>query len=140
MPKSGCECVSHVPEVKTEMQNRASAKLEACGLLAENHAKANITRRVPRNADSWYTPTGRLRNSVSHTVKGDTAYIGSNLSYAVYNEVGTGIYYPTGRKTPWEYVDDKGVRHQTSGMSAIHFLRDAIAEHKEEYRNLLWNA
>lgn len=47
--------------------------LEAIGLTAETYAKKE-------------TPvyTGRLRNSISHAVDGEAAYIGSNVEYAAF--------------------------------------------------------
>lgn len=107
--------------------------LEAIGLQAEGHAKDVIT------AESR-VDTGRLRNSVSHAV--DTSekavYVGSNLEYAVYNEVGTGIYAEGGggRKTPWSFQDSKGNWHRTSGMSGIHMFKRAASEHGDEYAKL----
>ena len=45
--------------------------MEACGLVAEGYAKAKCP-----------VDTGRLRNSISHAAKGNSAYIGSNVEYA----------------------------------------------------------
>ena len=47
--------------------------LTAIGATAETYAKQE-------------TPvcTGRLRNSISHTVDGEAAYIGSNVEYAAF--------------------------------------------------------
>ena len=51
---------------------RATAKaLEAMGEVAESHTKAETP-----------VDTGRLRNSMSHAVKGHDAYIGTNVYYA----------------------------------------------------------
>ena len=47
--------------------------LEAIGLTAETYAK----KETP-------VDTGRLRNSISHTVDGEAAYIGSNVEYAAF--------------------------------------------------------
>lgn len=108
--------------------------LEAVGLQAEGYAKDTIT------AESR-VDTGRLRNSIAHTVEEDekAVYIGSNLEYAVYNEVGTGIYTEGGggRKTPWMYQDDKGVWHKTVGMKPIHMLKKAAADHSDEYYDMI---
>ena len=50
----------------------ATAKaLEAMGEVAESHTKAETP-----------VDTGRLRNSMSHAVKGHDAYIGTNVYYA----------------------------------------------------------
>lgn len=119
-----------VIDAKNEAVERA---LEAMGQLAENLAKSNITAE-------GRVDTGRLRSSITHTSKDDTVYIGTNVEYAVYNEVGTGIYLDpelgTGRQTPWRYVDQNGVGHVTRGMKPIHFLKNAIQDHVSEYKEL----
>ena len=79
--------------------------LEAIGLTAETYAKKE-------------TPvcTGRLRNSISHTVDGEAAYIGTNVEYAPYVELGT------------------------SRAKAHHMLQKAATEHSAEYKRLAEDA
>lgn len=124
---------THADLFKDAVKEAVEAALEAVGLQAEGYAKANITA-------AGRVDTGELRNSVTHQVEESeqAVYIGSNLEYAIYNEVGTGIYAEGGggRKDPWVYVDDKGVGHWTVGMKPIHFLKDAAADHGEEYRQI----
>lgn len=90
------------------MNAACEAALEACGNQAVSYAKKNITEEVPRRSDSWYTPTGALRNSISHLVKMTeaTCYVGTNMSYAKYNEFGTGIYADNGagKQGFWVFV------------------------------------
>ena len=78
---------------------------EAKGENAETYAKKE-------------TPvcTGRLRNSISHTVDGEAAYIGSNVEYARYVELGT------------------------SRAKAHHMLQKAATEHSAEYKRLAEDA
>lgn len=124
---------THADLFKDAVKEAVEAALEAVGLQAEGYAKANITA-------AGRVDTGELRNSVTHQVEGSeqAVYIGSNLEYAIYNEVGTGIYAEGGggRKDPWMYVDDKGVGHWTVGITPIHFLKDAVADNGEEYRQI----
>lgn len=129
-----------------QINNNIHAALEACGLQAEANAKLNITdttrsgvNLIGYEKDNSRVDTGRMRNSVTHTVSGNTVYIGSPLEYAVYNELGTGIYasQPGGRLSPWGYYDSKGAFHITRGMKPIHFLRNAIADHVSEYKQIL---
>ena len=75
--------------------------LEAIGLTAETYAK----KATP-------VDTGRLRNSISHAVDGEAAYIGTNVEYAPYLELGT------------------------KKIAAHHYLKRAATEHKDEYKNL----
>lgn len=103
--------------------------LERMGLQGEGYAK-----------DLVPVDTGDLRNSITHKV--DTAensvYIGTNKKHGPYVELGTGIYAETGgRPTPWVYQDEKGEWHHTRGQKPQPYLRPAITEHKQTYRNIL---
>ncbi len=119
-------------EVLNELERLTQAALEACGQQAVSHAKQNITF-------AGRVDTGAMRNSMNHTVNGDTCYVGTNQEYAIYNEFGTGIYADggKGRKTPWVYVDEKGRGHRTQGMKPIHFLRNAIQDHINQYKSII---
>ena len=118
-------------EVLAALEQSATAALEACGNQAVSHAKSNIT-------SAGRVDTGALRNSMNHLVEDDTCYVGTNQEYAIYNEMGTGIYADGGgRQTPWAYQDAKGEWHMTRGMKPIHFLKDAIADHANEYRSII---
>ena len=65
-------------EVLEEFHEQIDVALETIGLVAEGYAK----RLCP-------VDTGRLRNSISHAVDNNAAYIGTNVDYAVYVEMGT---------------------------------------------------
>lgn len=73
--------------------------LEAVGLQAEGYAKLLCP-----------VDTGNLRNSISHTQDGESAYIGTNVEYAAYVEMGT------------------------SRSRAQPYLKPAAENHKDEYR------
>lgn len=102
--------------------------LERCGSEAEGYAK-----------DLCPVDTGNLRNSISHKVDESepAAYIGSNTEYAAYVELGTGKYYSGGRPTPWVYQDAKGNWHWTAGNPAQPYLKPAVADHAQTYRNII---
>ena len=102
--------------------------LEECGLVAEGYAK----KLAP-------VDTGNLRNSISHKVDPEESavYIGTNSSYAAYQEFGTGIYTEDGRDTPWVYQDEKGNWHWTRGNKAQPFLKPAVADHARQYRQII---
>ena len=118
-------------EVLDAVRTQIEAALEAIGNQAVSHAKQNIT-------EAGRVDTGALRNSISHVVRASeqTVYVGTNQEYAVYNELGTGIYLEGGggRTTPWMYVDKNGEGHWTRGMKPIHFLKNAVTNHTDEYR------
>ena len=121
--------------VMAALQDAAEAGLEACGQQAESHAKQNVTKAGRIGA------TGALRNEISHMVDAaeKSVYIGTNTEYAIFNEIGTGIYLEGGggRQTPWSYQDAKGQWHRTRGMTPIHFLKNAVANHVSEYKAIL---
>lgn len=81
--------------------------------------------------------TGRLRNSITNRVSDDAAYVGTNVEYGPYVELGTGKYYNGGRPTPWVYKDSKGNWHMTHGQRAKPFLKPAAANHAKTYKNIL---
>lgn len=115
-------------EVLSAMLEAKARALESCGLVAEGYAK----KATP-------VDTGNLRNSISHKVTEDAAYIGTNTEYAPYVEFGTGKYYPGGRPDSWVYQDDKGNWHRTEGSKAQPFLKPAVADHAQQYRKIIEN-
>lgn len=60
-------------QVLSAMEKAKKTALEAIGLVAETYAK----KETP-------VDTGRLRNSITNTVKNDAAYIGTNVEYAAF--------------------------------------------------------
>lgn len=93
-------------EVLTAMEKAIERGLEAIGMTAERYAKENETA----------VDTGRLRNSISHAVKDKSAYIGTNVEYAPYIELGA------------------------RGKQGLHYLQRAATEHTGEYKELLENS
>lgn len=128
------EIIDHSAEVATTLEEALQRGLEKCGLTAEWYAK--------RLCDGFKHATGTLRNSITHQVDigTQTVYIGSNLEYAPYVELGTGKYYPGGRPTPWVYQDAHGNWHYTHGNRAQPYLKPAVADHAAQYRALLEDA
>ena len=115
-------------KVLAEFQAAILRALERCGSQAEGYAK-----------DLAPVDTGRLRNSISHKVDEEekAAYIGSDLDYAAYVELATGIYAEGGRPTPWVYQDENGNWHWTRGNKAQPFLKPAVADHAKEYQSII---
>ncbi len=64
--------------IRDALQDQIETALVAIGLAAESHAK-----------ELCPVDTGRLRNSITHTNDDDSAYIGTNVEYAAYVELGT---------------------------------------------------
>ena len=96
---SDVKFINRSAEVLRALDIQKTQALEAIGARAETHAKANTP-----------VDTGNLRNSMAHAVKGDSAYIGTNVEYGPYVEFGT------------------------SRNKAHHMLKKAATEHSEEYK------
>lgn len=138
------EFVSYIENVKNATDEMLEAAAEAIGQRMESHAKLYVTAGVYQSPEGWYVRTGNLRNRITHDKQQDSdgnviIMVGTNLEYAPYVELGTGIHAEggDGRKTPWRYQDSKGNWHTTRGMPPRPFLRPAVERHKEEYRGVL---
>ena len=120
----------HSDEVLSALDAALARGLEKCGLVAEGYAK----KLCP-------VDTGNLRNSITHVVdeQEPAAIIGTDSEYGAYVELGTGIYAEGGRPTPWVYQDAKGNWHYTRGNKAQPFLKPALADHAQQYRDILVN-
>ena len=116
------------PMVKRAFEEACLKALERCGVQGEGYAK-----------DLAPVDTGNLRNSISHKVdsKEPAVYIGTNSEYGAYVELGTGQYYPGGRQSSWVYKDAHGNWHRTNGQEAQPYLKPAVANHKQTYRNII---
>ena len=125
--------VDNSAEVIRELDSRIEAALEACGNQAVSHAKQNITQ-------AGRVDTGAMRNSISHQVDaGDkSVYIGTNIEYAIYHELGTGIYLEGGggRQTPWAYQDASGAWHRTRGMKPIHMIKNGVSGSVNDFKSI----
>lgn len=88
--------------IKGGLQSAFARALERIGLQAEGYAK-----------DLCPVDTGNLRNSITHTSDGKAAYIGTNVEYGKYVELGT------------------------VKMAAQPYLRPAAEDHRETYRNIV---
>lgn len=103
--------------------------LEAIGLTAERHAK----ERCP-------VDTGRLRNSITHA----TEHYSGQGSYS--DNHGNGFSDATAQATPEkdavyigsnvEYARKQELSDYKHTTGAAHFLRDAAAQHGEEYKRI----
>ena len=89
-------------EVKSTMTGALARALEKIGLVAEGYAK----RLCP-------VDTGRLRNSITHADDGEAEYIGTNVEYAPYVELGT------------------------SRTRAQPYLKPAVVNHSDEYKKIV---
>ena len=93
-------------EINAELASKVPKLLEALGIEAEGNAVSEITEMEA-------VDTGRLRASISHAVDGDDVYIGTNVEYAPYVELGT------------------------SKMVPRPFLHDAISKYTDDYKAII---
>ena len=114
-------------------------KLEEIGQRAEDYAQRLTPVGTPESTGIAGYRGGTLRKSITHKVVDDTVYVGSNVEYAPYVELGTGIYATdgNGRKSPWVWVDKNGKAHYTRGMEPKHMLKKSIADHLDEYKKII---
>ena len=105
----------------------ANALGKACALV-ERSAK----QKAPKG-------NGELRRSITSKVEGDVGIVYTPLEYAPYVEFGTGIFAESGGRTdvPWNYKDDEGNWHTTSGMHPQPYMRPALNENREEIKRIL---
>ena len=103
-------------------------------------ACAVVERAAKENAPK---DTGELRRSISSRVDnidGDiVGIVFSPLEYAPYVEYGTGLFAENGGRVdvPWNYQDDKGEWHSTSGQKPQPFLRPALEDNREQIISIL---
>ena len=87
--------------------------------------------------------TGELRRSITSKIEknedGIQGIVFTPLEYAPYVEYGTGLFAEDGGRAdvPWNYQDDKGEWHSTSGQKPQPFMRPAINENREEIKRIL---
>lgn len=100
---------------------------QACALV-----EASAKRRAPKD-------TGALRRSITSEVNGTEGVVFTPLEYAPYIEFGTGLFAESGgrKDVPWNYQDDKGEWHSTSGQKPQPFMRPALEENREKIINLI---
>lgn len=110
-----------------DTSNIEAALGQACALV-ERTAK----QKAPKD-------TGELRRSITSKVEGTKGIVYTPLEYAPYVEYGTGLFAENGGRqdVPWNYQDDKGVWHSTSGQKPQPFLRPALNENREKIIEIL---
>ena len=119
------ELLSSLEELGS-LDNIEDALGKACALV-ERSAK----QKAPKD-------TGKLRRSITSKVKSNGSDIQgvvyTPLEYAPYVEFGTGLFAESGgrKDVPWNYRDDKGEWHSTSGIKPQPFMRPAVNENREE--------
>ena len=118
-------------EKLSNTENIEKAMGKACAVV-EAAAKQN----APKD-------TGALRNSITSKVENRNGHIEGTiftpLEYAPYVEYGTGLFAESGgrKDVPWNYQDDKGEWHSTSGQKPQPFMRPAIEDNRNKIIKIL---
>ena len=87
--------------------------------------------------------TGELRRSITSKIErneGDIqGIVFTPLEYAPYVEYGTGLFAENGgrKDVPWNYQDDEGEWHSTSGQHPQPYMRPALDENREQILRIL---
>lgn len=103
MPKMSVDVrEDNVDLAKAEIRAAYARALKRIGMQAEGYAQ-----------DLCPVDTGNLRNSITHTTDGTAAYIGTNVEYAPYVELGT------------------------RRAAAQPFLKPAATDHRGTYANIV---
>lgn len=99
-----------------------SKGLEKACVLVEKSAK----QKAPKD-------NGELRRSITSKVEDLSGIVYTPLEYAPYVEYGTGLFAESGGRqdVPWNYKDDEGNWHSTSGMKPQPFMRPALDENRQ---------
>lgn len=101
-------------DMKFNMENDFSALVEEAAFSQIERALEKVGLTAERYAKlACPVDTGRLRNSITHTHDKNTSYVGTNVEYAPYVEMGT------------------------TNTKAQPYLKPAIADHIREYKNTI---
>ena len=116
----GSEVIIQLDNISSNVLPDAIKKaLEQSCLIVEGDAKTKCP-----------VDSGQLRQSINHKVEDNAGWVSTNVEYAPYVEIGTGIYSSEGggRQTPWVYQDASGEWHRTSGSKPQPFMKPALEQ------------
>lgn len=110
-----------------DTENLETALGRACAIV-ERSAK----EKAPKD-------TGELRRSITSKVDNLEGVVFTPLEYAPYVEFGTGLFAEEAGRAdvPWNYQDDKGNWHSTSGQKPQPFMRPALDENREQILRII---
>lgn len=127
----GLEDVLDTIQNYVSVENIESAVEQACAL---------VERRAKEEAPVL---TGELRRSITSEVEASETEVRgvvyTPLEYAPYVEYGTGLFAENGGRAdvPWNYKDDKGEWHSTSGQHPQPFMAPALHDSREDVVSII---
>lgn len=117
---------------KIASEDNINSALGTCCALVERSAK----QLAPKD-------NGELRRSISSKVENLKGIVFTPLEYAPYVELGTGLFAEAGdgrKDVPWNYQDDEGEWHSTSGQHPQPFMRPALNNNTSMIKQILKEA
>jgi len=143
------EWKTRVNKKTSEIENNFDRGLLKASLYCEGKAKENAMNviymtNVPFNdyGEDMWSRTGLLKAAIGSgmdPIKSHSALVFCTAAYAKYIEYGTGIYAVNGdgRKTPWIFETNTGVRVWTRGMRAKPFMGPSVFQNKEDIKTII---
>ena len=134
----------NTPQLHEALEAWVERVLTIWGMKVQDYAQLLVPTGTEDSTGIEGYVGGALKASLTYVVSAaqKTVTIGSNLFYATYVELGTGIFAEkgNGRKTPWVWQDFNGKWHFTRGMRAANegkgFLRPAVEDHIKELQEI----
>jgi len=123
-------------EILAGLTDAVGKSLTMIGIKAEKYAKARCPVGTSESTGIKGYRGGTLRNSITFAVEGDRLYVGSNVKYAPYVELGTGPnFQPPPEWESFESSPGSGVGH--GYVTARPYLRPAIEDHLSLYGQII---
>lgn len=113
---------NNVDKVLSALPPAKEIALEMIGIKAEKYAKENAPVGTPESTGKKGYQGGTLRNSISHAYDEDSAYVGTNVEYAPYQELG--------------FTSVAG-RHIPPANEGRGYLKPAVMDHIDEYKDIV---
>jgi len=122
----GLDNINSLLDSLISTQNVERGLEKACAIV-----EAAAKQKAPKG-------NGELRRSITSKVEGEEGIVYTPLEYAPYVEFGTGLFAESSGRmdVPWNYQDDEGNWHSTSGMKPQPFLRPALHENREKIKRI----
>ena len=122
-----------------ELEKKKEQILTMIGLKAASNAQELAPVGKEESTGIKGYRGGTLRNSITYRViDGNTVEVGSNVEYAPYVELGTGPHFVP--PPEWERFEaEKGKGVGKAYVQPRPFIRPAIEDHKEEYKDIAEN-
>lgn len=130
----------NTPQLHEALEAWVERVLTIWGMKVQDYAQLLVPTGTADSTGIEGYVGGALKQSLTYITDAasKTVTVGSALLYALYVELGTGIFAEKGdgRKTPWVWKDQNGKYHFTRGMAPRPFLRPAVEDHIKELQEI----